>query len=210
MPTWTCEVVGERPDGLLTWRREGAFEPRGVLPAELVPASMRIGDRVRVTATRGWSGRWDVEKCERLPRDDEVHEEQRAASDVPPLSLACGQLRLTVVMNPVEDPYSEGKRRPAVLIADLGNYWRVMGLTTSDSYSDGTPRTPIPNFAAVGLNGPGYIWGNRLTRVRTADIGNFIGTADLALIEAIRELAHDDLTSDERQNLSSLIVRRSR
>jgi hypothetical protein len=54
------------------------------------------------------------------------------------------------VGNPLENPRSGGKRRPVVLIARDEGHWQVMGLTTRSTYSDGSPRTPVPNPGKVG------------------------------------------------------------
>ncbi len=44
------ELTSERPDGSWTWRAAGAREPKGVMPADLVPAGRRVGHVLRVEA----------------------------------------------------------------------------------------------------------------------------------------------------------------
>jgi len=44
------ELTSERPDGSWTWRAAGAREPKGVMPATLVPPGRRTGDVLRVEA----------------------------------------------------------------------------------------------------------------------------------------------------------------
>lgn len=203
MPTWICDVVGTRPDGSFTWRRHGASEPHGVLPTVLAPRGTEVGRQVVISATRDWSGHWTVLDCQLVPTA-EPDERQLLAEPAKPRTLACGQLRWTTVLNPLEDPLSTGKERPAMLVSDLGQSWRVMGLTTKNHYEDGRPRTAIPDHLAVGLHAPGYLWGDRLTRVRTTDIGEFIGMADNSLIDAVVTLARADLTSAELDDLTTL------
>lgn len=59
-------------------------------------------------------------------------------------------------------------------------------LTTETSYADGTPRVPVPGWANIGLNGPGSLWGNKITRIPAlTDIGLHIGWADHDLIETV-------------------------
>lgn len=60
-----------------------------------------------------------------------------------------------------------------------------MGLTTNPCFRGGSPRPTIPNPSRIGLSKPGYLWGDRLTRVSAIDIGDHIGYADPALVELI-------------------------
>lgn len=96
-----------------------------------------------------------------------------------------GELAWASVMNPFENRASVGKSRPVVLVERVDGHWRTMGLTTNSTYRDGTPRRPIPSVNAVGLSGPGFLWGEQLTNVSSLDIGDHIGWADEALVEAI-------------------------
>jgi hypothetical protein len=105
-------------------------------------------------------------------------------------SYAPGQVVMVCLANALERPGARGKWRPAVLIRRDGGSWAVMGLTTSSRYRDGNPRTPIPNPAAVGLRGPGYIWGCRTARISVLDLGRQIGWVDLEFAEEVVSMAH--------------------
>lgn len=102
-----------------------------------------------------------------------------------------GEIVWAGVRNPFENRRSQGKMRPVVLVERDGGHFRTMGLTTNETYRDGSPRTPIPDPAAVGLRGRGYLWGDRLTNVSAIDIGDHIGWVDAALAEAIVSQAQD-------------------
>jgi hypothetical protein len=92
------------------------------------------------------------------------------------------------LLNGIENRNATGKPRPAVLVEDVG-HWRAMGLTTLPSYRDGSPRVAIPHPLAVGLRGPGYLWGSRLARISRIDVLDRVGSVDLPLADAIVELA---------------------
>lgn len=100
-----------------------------------------------------------------------------------------GELVLVNLLNGIENRGTHGKVRPAALVRRDGGQWKAMGLTTLSRYGDGTPRTPVPNPTAVGLRGPGYLWGCNLVSISVIDIGRHIGWADAALAEAIIALA---------------------
>jgi len=99
-----------------------------------------------------------------------------------------GEVVTASVMNPHENQGSRGKSRPVILVREVGGHFEVMGLTTSPSYANDEPRTPVPDPAAIGLAPPSFFWGNRLTRVSRIDILNHVGWIDHASIEAIRTL----------------------
>lgn len=92
-----------------------------------------------------------------------------------------GEVVTASVRNPLENPASRGKDRPVVLVQRDGGQWMVMGLTTKATYADGSPRTPVPHPTAVGLNGPGYLWGEHLTRISVLDLRRHLGWVDAAL-----------------------------
>jgi hypothetical protein len=105
-----------------------------------------------------------------------------------------GEVVLANFMHPFEDPWSAGKVRPGILMDQIGGQWMAMGLTTKPAYRNGQPRTPIPNPAAVGLTGPGYLWGPRLTRISALDLYYHLGWATdevLALIKDLQGLGGD-------------------
>jgi hypothetical protein len=101
-----------------------------------------------------------------------------------------GMVVLAWVRNPFENPLSTGKIRPVVLVEREGGHWRVMGLTTKSRYRSGQKRVAVPAPTQVGLNGPGYLWGDGLTPVCALDLERPIGWCDLLLAEAIADLAH--------------------
>jgi hypothetical protein len=98
-----------------------------------------------------------------------------------------GNVVLASVFNSLESRSSLGKLRPVVLVEEDGGHWRVAGLTTNPNRQDGAPRVAIPNPLAVGLRGPGYLWGNRLHNVSKIDLDRKIGQADAALARAIAD-----------------------
>lgn len=100
-----------------------------------------------------------------------------------------GELVVAAVRNPIENRYSSGKPRPAVIVDRVDGHYRTMGLTSKGTYKNGAPRVPVPDPATVGLRGPGYLWGDHLTNVSVLDIGNHIGWVDSRLAEAIIQLA---------------------
>jgi hypothetical protein len=100
-----------------------------------------------------------------------------------------GELAWVSIFNSLENRAATGKFRPALLVARDGGTWATMGLTTNPTYRDGTPRIAIPNPTVVGLRGPGFLWGDRLTPVSPIDVGDHIGWADAALVEAVICLA---------------------
>jgi hypothetical protein len=104
-------------------------------------------------------------------------------------SYAPGQVVLADVKNPLENPLSIGNARPVVLVRREGDLWRVMGLTTRTHYNNGSRRRPVPNYRAVGLSRPGFLWGDRLTNVSAADLGRVLGRMDDGLARAIIMLA---------------------
>jgi hypothetical protein len=120
------------------------------------------------------------------------------------MGLAAGKPGEVVWANcghPLEDGISTGKWRPMVLVRRSGGHWVAVGLTTNPRFMDGQARTPIPNPRWAGLSGPGYIWGENLTRISVLDIGDHIGWAHPQLIEAIHH--HVRLNDADRHALTS-------
>ncbi len=114
-------------------------------------------------------------KASAPPYDDGIHR----AGDVVIINL----------LNALENRHTTGKRRPAVLIRRENGHWKTMGLTTNPRYRDGGARVAIPNPCAVGLRGPGWLWGDRLASVAALDVEGRIGQVDDAMADAIIELA---------------------
>ena len=96
-----------------------------------------------------------------------------------------GELVTAIVRNPFENPNARGKTRPVVLVGRDGCQWHVMGLTTRSAYNSGEHRTEIPDPHAVGLRGPGFLWGERLTSISTLDVLDHIGWVDIGLAAAV-------------------------
>jgi hypothetical protein len=86
---------------------------------------------------------------------------------------------------PGENSSCTGKPRPATLVARSRYGWLVMGHTRKRNFRDGTPRIPVPNAAAVGLNGPGFLWGDGLTEIPAHAVLEHLGWADRDLAEVI-------------------------
>lgn len=111
----------------------------------------------------------------------------------------CGELVLARVYNALENRSCKGKVRPVVLVEEHDGHWLCAGLTTNPRLRDGRAREAIPNPAAVGLRGPGYMWGNRTHTVSRIDLERVIGVVDPALAELIirthpmTDIARDDL-----------------
>lgn len=116
--------------------------------------------------------------CTRTPRSPHVDG-----------SYSAGDIVLARIWNPLENTKSRGKTRPFVLVRRLEGSWRGMGLTTRSRYKDGNPRVAIPEPAAAGLNGPGYLWGQGLTKVYALDIERAIGKVTPPFAEAVISLA---------------------
>jgi len=114
--------------------------------------------------------------------------------------VASGELVYASCLNSLEYRASRGKSRPMVILRRDGGQVRAVGLTTLSKFRDGTPRLPIPNPAAQGLRGPGYLWGERVTWIAVIDIENHLGWADLALVATIENYMR--LTPSDRAALA--------
>lgn len=208
MPRWECRLTSLRDDGAFTWKRLDAESPKGQLKPELVPAGAVVGSLVLIEATTSM-GQIEVRSCQLIVDWTEPDHSttappevmERETPQVTPVNLEAGQVRWAVVRNPVENPDSSGKIRPVVLVSEDDSSWRVMGLTTKDTYSAGGRRVPIPNWLAVGLPGPGFLWGSKLTRITTESVKGFLGWSDDHLADSIIDLASGDLTPSEIEDL---------
>jgi hypothetical protein len=200
-----CEITAQRDDGAFRWRRLGASEPNGWLPAEIVPQNVNVGSIVLIDFTNN-GGRTSPASCRlRDSLEDEAQtnsliESSEASSPRP----SSGLLFWVNVMNPLENENSEGKLRPAVLVSQAGGDWRVMGLTTKSTYATGEQRRPIPNAHSIGLSGPGFLWGHYLVRITADSVHSYIGKASYRLVEEIVDLARQDLSNDEIDDLRSV------
>ena len=97
-----------------------------------------------------------------------------------------GEVVSARVFNPHEDEHSTGKVRPVVIIRRVDGHYVTVGLTRRATFVDRSiPRQPIPHPEAIGLNGPGFLWGT-LTNVSTLDVYEHIGFVDPSLALQIR------------------------
>lgn len=112
-----------------------------------------------------------------------------STTDLRNLPWQTGMVVLARVTNPLENPNCTGKIRPVVLVERVDGHWRVMGLTTKSRYQGGQSRVAVPCPSRVGLNGPGYLWGHRLTSVCNLDLERPIGWCDAALAGTVADLA---------------------
>jgi hypothetical protein len=201
-----CEITIIRDDGSARWRRQGAFSPNGWLEPTLVPHGVSIGSIVVIEFENNAGRTFPVSCRLRETTTDSIEpdvSQHTDGIDSQPTPRS-GLLFRVNIMNPLEDENAEGKIRPAVLVSQTGDNWRVMGLTTKSRYSTGELRRPIPNHAAVGLSGPGFIWGSRLTRVTADSIHGFIGFANHQLVEEIIDIARNDMSPSEIDDLRSV------
>jgi hypothetical protein len=209
---WECVLTSRDDAGNYKWRRIDAAEPRGQLNSEMVPPGADIGTHVFVKATQSIDG-LVINECRLVtPIKDKAPSDQNATTEnqSPIGEMVCGALYWSVVFNINENPDSEGKKRPAVLVSTTGSHWRVMGLTTKSHYLDNDARQPIPDFKAVGLKSKGYLWGHKLTSITSESIHEFIGYADEQLVEEIVSLATRDLTENEIDDLRTSARARAR
>jgi hypothetical protein len=214
MASLNCVIIGRNPDGCFTWRHANAEQPRGVLPREVTPQGVTIGSEVCITLEHDAVGRKTVTACSPAKHESNVSQsgvilqtfgEPPSTPLVTRDHLAFGQVRWTDIRNPLENATAVGKERPALLISGDDHRWRVMGLTRKSHYKNGLSRMPIPDYVAVGLQRPGYLWGARLTRVDPADIGDYIGTADTGLLRAVLDIARADLTEGETATIHTAL-----
>ena len=97
-----------------------------------------------------------------------------------------GDVVLASISNTSEDRKARGKVRPVILINLRDGQWRVIGLTTKSTYVSGDARSAIPDPAAIGLSGPGYLWSPRLACISTLDVGRIIGHVDSYTVDLLR------------------------
>jgi len=88
-----------------------------------------------------------------------------------------------------------------VLVRRVGPHWMAAGLTTQATRADGSPRVALVNPRWAGLWGPGYLWGENLTRVSVLDVGDHIGWVHPELLGQIEETVR--LNAEDRASLRS-------
>ena len=96
-----------------------------------------------------------------------------------------GEIVWAMVSNAIENRSSRGKWRPVVRVVSNGGQWGCVGLTTKATAADGRSRPAVPNWESAGLPSPGWLWGDRLVRVATIDVGSHIGWLDRELAGVI-------------------------
>jgi hypothetical protein len=110
-----------------------------------------------------------------------------------------GEIVIARIFNPWEDKDATGKPRPAMILAPGDCQHWVIGLTSQSHYkTTGEPRIRVPNPAACGLHGDGYIWSPRPVRCSRIDLGNHIGWADNELASVIANMADADWNTIDR------------
>ena len=99
-----------------------------------------------------------------------------------------GDVVLANHFNGIENRRSAGKVRPVVLIDEVDGHWNAMGLTSKSHYLNGTSRIAVPSPREIGLNGPGFFWGKRLTRISKIDVLQPLGHVNAETARAIIRL----------------------
>jgi hypothetical protein len=106
------------------------------------------------------------------------------------MSYRTGDVVLANLINGIENRRSVGKTRPVILIDEVNGHWNALGLTTKSHYLDGTTRVAIPTPVEIGLNGPGFFWGTRLTRISKIDVLQHLGQINAETTRAITRHTH--------------------
>jgi hypothetical protein len=86
-----------------------------------------------------------------------------------------------------------------VIIQRDDGHVRGVGLTSKPTYRHGAPRVAIPNPTELGLHGPGYLWGNRVTLISVLDVERHIGWATETFLNVI--LQSVNLSESDRASL---------
>lgn len=99
--------------------------------------------------------------------------------------IETGRIVVATVRAPLLDPNLPDKPRPCVIVdtrPDRRGFIGVMGLTTNETFADGTPRVPYPLAARSGLRRSGFFWSDDLTWISPHEITKHLGmvTPDLA------------------------------
>lgn len=116
-----------------------------------------------------------------------------------PMTPQTGAIAWALIWHPFEDPGCRGKLRPVLLIEREEGHWWLVGLTTNPRFRNGRSRVSIPDPFAVGLDKPGYLWGDRLTSASAIDIQDVTGWCDPDLAEAV--ITHVALNPRQRTAL---------
>lgn len=79
---------------------------------------------------------------------------------------------------------AERRRSSVVLMRPVGSGWQVVGLTTSPSYGDGSPRVEVPS---LGGGKRSYLWSTRTHTILAGDLVHPVGPAPTGMLRAIAE-----------------------
>jgi hypothetical protein len=96
-----------------------------------------------------------------------------------------GEIVTARIANPIQNPKTQSKARPAILLRRDGAFWLVMGLTTLSTFANGTPRLPVPHPDRYGLDGRGSFFWGATTRICSLDVGDHVGFADAELMGVV-------------------------
>lgn len=99
-----------------------------------------------------------------------------------------GQIRYTEVKIPLINPDAAPKQRPVILLYEHPNgWWAVMGITSLQTYGDGTPRVRMLHGLNGGIHQWSYLWGQP-TNVPPDQIHSLGGMVSEEDAETILEL----------------------
>lgn len=97
-----------------------------------------------------------------------------------------GEIILAAIGNFLEDPTSDRKPRPAIVLRNGECQHLVAGLTTQPIYkTSGGKRSEVPNPPACGLGKPGYLWSHRPTMLSRIDALKHLGWIDHETVKVI-------------------------
>jgi hypothetical protein len=96
-----------------------------------------------------------------------------------------GEIVTGSLLNGIENRNAVGKVRPILLVERRGGNWLAVCFTTREYPRGGGRRHAIPDPDAVGLDGPSFIWGARISRISPLDLYDHLGWADDALVEEV-------------------------
>ena len=97
-----------------------------------------------------------------------------------------GEVILGELGNFVEDPSTDRKMRPLVVLNEGLCQHEVAGLTTQEFFkTTGKRRTAVPNPSACGLNQPGFLWSHKPAKISRIDVRQHLGWVDHAMVDTI-------------------------
>ena len=102
--------------------------------------------------------------------------------------LEIGALVIATIANPRENPWAEGKDRPALICATHGDWIVVEGFTTQACRLNGDPREPVPDWQELGFTEESFIWG-RCVAIPAYNVTRSLGWATPELASKVIEVA---------------------